>query len=233
MNRITAFLIIATSIFALFGCTKEEHSPKKSEPGHLTPEYNENEATQSGLMVTLASLSIRNPDSGNFKDELVKQISSSKTANWADEEYSKHFINNIPRINDFYYPTLKIDGYELFCVEVTPYAFNYYFAPSEEFKKEEWYHFMYDTGILIQIRRLYHPDFIGSLDPIIEQFDEQGKSYIYQDGLIYRECNNNIYMQIGNTRLSISVPDTLNNFEYLRDLAFQLIETAELVIIED
>jgi len=183
-------------------------------------------------------------DGSKLKNELIEQINMSRTADQEppegsdvelDDYYRQVYVgNDISDISEFYFPTVKIDGYELYRVLVSEWTFMYYYAPIEEFSKEKEfeYVFTFETGILLGINRPHWMDNDDPLKALINQHDTQEIPYVLKDNLIYTESHNGIAGQIGNTRFNITVPDTLNDFEFLYALGLKVIETSELVFVK-
>ena len=53
-----------------------------------------------------------------------------------------------------------------------------------------------------------------------------------EDGMLYINKFNTIIARIGNTSFHINAPERLGTYEFLRNLALQVIETAELVDVQ-
>jgi len=182
-----------------------------------------------------SSITIENVGEGsNFKDEILKHISASKTAIKGDEYYSIYERNNISEIKKFYFPPIEIDGYIIERVELYDAEFGFYYIPVDETKRNQnEYMFLFDIGIILYIRK---PEFINDSSDPLKQFknrlDEEKINYLTEDNWIYVKCDNELRMQIGNTWLMIRMPEILNNFEYLRGLCNELNETIELVSVE-
>jgi len=183
-----------------------------------------------------APLEFWNSKDANFKSNLTQQISISKTAKEQDQDYSLYGANRISDISEFYFPAMKLDGYEMYCSSITEYNFIFYYSPSEELQKNNdlrSYHQsnMYDKRIQVMI---FRPKIeVTDIYKIAtEQAERDGTGYLTEDNLLYEKRLNTITAQLGNTWVNIRVPDKLNNYEYLRDLILQLVKTAELVKIK-
>ena len=244
MKKILAVTIVATTVLVLtIGCS-EMPEPRRDTEYIKNDETNnsENEQAEPDTEMTLVShegvdFEINNIEKEiNFKDEILRQISISKTIDKEDKDYQYFADNKIWDIKEFYYPTIKIEGYELCGILLSDNLFRYYYSPVEELelKEGEEYFFNPSTGIRMWIERMKDAFASDPLKPIIEQNEEQDIDYLFKDNLIYTEHLKDIFGRIGDSRFRfrIIVPDKINNFEYLRELCFQLVDTIELVVID-
>ncbi|MCL2816947.1 MAG: hypothetical protein FWD39_00985 [Clostridiales bacterium] len=222
MKKIFSVIFIAALLFALCGCgAAEDTGPDEFQNGDEFPNGIEE-----------MSLVIKNIDDGSYKAALIKEINLSKTAREEDARFGVYAQNEISDIQEFYYPSVKIDGYDLYCVEVSKSSFHFYFAPVEELNKEQEYFYTLKTGILITIRRPGYVDAADPLRPLIEQLNQQGKDYLAEDNILYIQSHNDITAQIFNTWFGVRMPDELNNYDYLRALCFNIIDSIEVVVLE-
>ncbi|MCL2698273.1 MAG: hypothetical protein FWE74_09375 [Oscillospiraceae bacterium] len=253
-KKTIAVIIVSALLLTLYGCKKtgedsalKEINPEisKTDESSLnisqsieTQEFSADEPPSEQHYETSFSLEtivIRSADRGDLKSELIKEINDASGLR-SDESLFLHY--NISDIKEFYYPEIELDGYELFLAEIMQYRFHFYFMPenpdSADLDLNGEYFFSYDSGIEIAITRT--ETIIDTPDPlkaIMEQYDGQRREYLFEDGLIYDEFFNTITGQIGDTWFYIVVPPKLNNYEFMRRLALQVIEAAELVVIRE
>ena len=162
-------------------------------------------------------------------DELLKKIEEK------DEFYlsSYHKILGIPSFYSL--DNFKINSYQLYQVNMYETYFSFKFVPINELGKDG----LTSVGlnnISISIYRQEIYDEANVSDPFSESAEnalEQGWGYLTKDNMIYASRHNEVTAQLGNTFFRIIVPGYLNTYEYLRDLAFQVIETAELVNVAE
>ncbi|MDR2532135.1 MAG: hypothetical protein LBC82_04760 [Oscillospiraceae bacterium] len=225
-------VIIVMTVLFTFLCGCKSRNPEVNN-GNIM-QLHEDEKIE--VEFEYQSLVIRNINENGYKEELVNRINKYRTADEGSYEYSIFTRNNLADIKDFYFPLLKIDGYELFCVEVTSISLVFYYAPlnpnKENLDKNGDYFFCYNSGIEILIRR---PEYVDAFDPlksITEQLNQSGISYLSKEDIIYVESKNDVFSKIGNTWFSVKVPGELNTYEFLRNLALRTIETIELVDVQ-
>jgi len=174
-------------------------------------------------------LSIKVDNNFNLKNEIISHISISETKNSVNNRlYSEHKVSDIPQF--YALDNLLIDGYRLYHVNITEGSFLYRFVPIEEFYDEN----VVSTGlnnILIPVKRWEWFD-EKSTSKLMEREAEQGWGYLNEDGMIYSQNNNEITAPIGNTIFRVQVPDKLNNYDFLHDIAQQVIKSAEIVDVK-
>jgi hypothetical protein len=180
-------------------------------------------------------------DELNFKDKVCKMIDESKRINIRDENYFLYLDNNISDISKFYcLENLEIDGYKLYSVNISRGVFLFRFAPVEKLEGDPDYIFVDDSFIPIQIERFErHNTSLDPLEDVLEEFQRRGQGVLTEDDMVYVEKSGYIFARLGDTIFNIRVPyfdvldpDKSANYEILRDLAFQVIEAAELVQAE-
>jgi len=216
-NVFIIIAIITTMFLMLCSCSNDTN----------TSENNESDPVPS---FDPAPLTIWIYESADLKSELLNKIESSRTFNEEDEEHGVYTINKIYDIKEFYYPALEIDGFELFCIAISEAGFVFYYGPVDKLNGEETYHFSNHDGIEIIVER---PEWqLENVPYSLYDIARGDGNTLTKDGFVHGG-ENHIFGRIEDTIFRISVPKSQNNYDYLRDLAFQLIETAELVIIED
>lgn len=91
------------------------------------------------------------------------------------------------------------------------YYIIYYYLPKDIIKSSQPF-FDYDTGIKIMFSRKPVKD--DPLTPIVKQ---TGIS-LTEDNILYDKNRNNAFFAAGDTCMSITVPDELNDYNYLKNL---------------
>jgi hypothetical protein len=228
-NIITITIVSAIFLVIVSGCTTKVNEINPAQSDELD---NYKEFLDSNVPITIKI------DFGtNFKDEIIKLIEISKKNRKEDSEnYDNHFVNRISDINEFYSPTVEINGFIRHSVMTDGYALDYCYTPIETQKSEEDNDFNYYTGITIIITRKgwIRDESVNQFEHTVKQGVEQGWGSLTEENLLYNKTSRQITAPIGdNSCLIICVPEKLNNCESLRDLAFEVIETAELVVVED
>lgn len=116
---------------------------------------------------------------------------------------------NNSSIETIYEPAADFEGFKLFQVELVPNAIIYYYLPIDS----ERNFFMYDEGIQVTCYRE------GKLlDYSLEKIAEREDLECTEDGYLYRSVYNEINFTVGNTIMSITVPDSMNDYETLKEL---------------
>jgi len=156
----------------------------------------------------------------DFKDRMLHEITNPST--------STHAINRISAIKEFYLP-IEIEGFVLDSVYVSGGAFNYTYAPKDKVKTGEEVYIPDNEYIRIGIYRSDSDYYAASL----EEFAKVNDLRLTKDGLVFDNWSSyrSVDGVINGKRFGIHSSDSFD-VNYLRDLAFSLIETAELVIVE-
>jgi hypothetical protein len=242
MKKLKSIFVIAIAITALFSLTSGCAEEPPAEPGEFeapgaepcdtgTTDAENLDDHEFSASYALPLFTVMNTGEGDFKEELVKQITRAKSAGKEDANYRTISEMNIAGLKEIYFPTITFDGYALAYVEISDLTCSYVYMPIEELKGEH-YHYSFDTGISIGMRRPEGVDLSDPLGPIWRQADRQGTGALTVDNLVYSPNINDIVAPIGNVWVSIRFPDSMNKYEYLRDLCFELVETAELIVLE-
>ncbi|MCL2200672.1 MAG: hypothetical protein FWB75_04745 [Oscillospiraceae bacterium] len=169
----------------------------------------------------------------NFINEINAQVPVSETRmfrtigefytrvrdrnRWA---YASHEVASLTEIY-----LVEIEGFELAGLEISRNLVGYSFGCVEE---GHWGDEVF-IAILRPSRHGYSPDEVWQI--VSEQMLEFG-GVLTELGMIYNSDANQIRSRIGDTYFSIRVPDRLNNYEFLRDLALEVIERSELIVID-
>ncbi|MDR2532138.1 MAG: hypothetical protein LBC82_04775 [Oscillospiraceae bacterium] len=206
---LSAFVFMAISFAFFCGCSK----PNESE--EILP------------LASFMPVIISDVENGDFRKAIINKINISQLM---DEEQHQadgsYKANKISEITEFYYPTIKFEGYELYSVAIFDGVFIFRYVPLE-FVGD-------DTSILLDIADVIEIS-IRRFDQFraeAKQAQNEGWGYLSEDGMLYAEEYSNIVAQIGNTTVRIDVPKKFNSYEFLRDLAFRLIETSEVVDVQ-
>jgi hypothetical protein len=224
-----ALLIAISSIFLIlfYGCADSLNN-MTNPPETGKSDLDDNSAAV--FEVEVMPLIIKNIARGTYKEELIKQLGLLKMSEKESLEYIAYTQNKLDILEYFYYPSVEIDGYELYCVEATKYSFQYYYAPKEGQNGEYW--FSHDTGILITIQR---PEYVDASDPLkilTDQMDRLGMDYIAEDNFLWGKTNSDMTAQLGDVWFMVSVPDKLNEFEFLVKICQEIIDNSELVVVK-
>jgi len=219
------YIILAISValfVSLAGCRREpEITVSHTPPSPFSIEISEDvEDLKSEIVSQLifANNASRMVSLSDFAFDGVIQIDESNAA------YFSYLDNDVASLSEFYFIDVNIDGFELTDIWITPYDFVYVFRCIEN----PW-----SPTVWINIRRLEYP-----LNPdeawqaVTAQVlrDPRG-GVVTADGMLYLARINSLEARVGNTNFNIRVPDRLNNYEFMRDLALEVIATAELVDI--
>jgi len=133
-------------------------------------------------------------------------------------------VHEVAYLTEFYFIMAEIDGFELVRLYIDRGGITYSFRCIEAI----------DVGISIDIRR---PSGNDSPDEVWRIITEQAllpyfRGIMTDSGMIYHESFSEIVSRIGDTWMSIRVSDRLNTYEFLRDLALDVIETSRPVVVE-
>jgi len=173
-------------------------------------------------------------EESNFKDVILRHIKDSRTATRENENYSAYRQTKLSDMQEFYYPSLTIEGYKINQVNIYDDTYFFYYVPVDESKRmqEEYMFDSPDKGLIIGISKTEYADPSDPLKFFRDDLDKGNTSYIAEDNWIYLEFNKLIMMQIDSTWLMIRMPDKLNDYEYLRGLCKELLETTELINVD-
>jgi hypothetical protein len=108
----------------------------------------------------------------------------------------------------FYVPTAKFENHKLFKIEVLERYIIYYYVPKDAKQDQP---FDYNTGITVIFSRTPKDD------PLASAVEQAGIS-LTEDNILYEKDINSATFAIEDTRMSICVPDELNNYDYLKIL---------------
>jgi len=236
-----AMIIAVSMLLAIFsGCSESVNDEILNGDERATQPVNvqEHSETEREIMRTPVPFGIEIDDFTDLEavvDEILEQIEIAEEISEGDEEYGIYQIHRISDIEEFYVPTIEIDGFELRSVEVLGGAFLFYYVPtsSDGVGVDRYGAPLFYLGLMIQLQ-IGRTDGDVSFAKTIEEFAEvfNVDDLVIRDGFIYVEDNNLIAGLMGETWFDMRVPYSLNNFETLRDLATQVVDSAELVVVD-
>lgn len=140
-------------------------------------------------------------------DELIEAIRESKTAAEIDAQAK---IAGLNTIESLYVPTAEIDGFELRFIEVNKSFIFYYYLP-ESVDASDTLYVDLDRDIEITFLR-------GNYDDPMSIPEEQFHESPNEDGIIYLPYMRNLFAPVGDTIMTVRVPESLNNYEYMKSL---------------
>lgn len=137
-------------------------------------------------------------------DAIKSGVYTDNTGTYAMESISK----NLPEL---YAPSSNFDGFSLIKIELTEYRLIFYYAPEDAVDKL----FDYSTSIVAAycVEKLPYSD-LTPMDVIAKQFELSKTA----DGFLYDASRNTIYFEVGESWMSISVPDSMNTYEVLKSM---------------
>jgi hypothetical protein len=167
---------------------------------------------------------------GTIADEVNASRAMSVVEHRADSGRS---VNRISEITEFYFPTIEIDGFELYSVAIFDSALVYIYARigrDNDFGigisgPDSITIFIDRTETLNEQGRVY------TFAELVENSVEQGFDYHTESRMLHSPDSAIIVAPWGDTSVRIDVPQELNTYEFLRDLALRVIETMELVTV--
>ncbi|MCL2037126.1 MAG: hypothetical protein FWG83_07080 [Oscillospiraceae bacterium] len=136
----------------------------------------------------------------------------------------------------FYSLNAESGGYRLFSVEIDKYAISYCYGLPEKLEKNTKLDYK-DSDVVIQILRPEGSPDAFEAEKILKEWTESGQQngqmYLTDENILYNQDNNDIYLLFDDTILRVYTPNQNVEYEYLRDLAFDVIKNAELVTVKD
>ena len=179
----------------------------------------------------IAPISIRGREIKDFKSAIIGEINVSRSMSREEHQaYSNYEALMISEISEFYFPNVEIDGYKLIAVDVFGGVIIFYYVPLEVEPYHDEFFMDSSSPIVIHVRR--QDNDIDVFGVATEQAAREGWGRLTEDGMLYAAKHASIDARMGDTSVRIDVPEKLNSYEYLRDLANQVIKTAELVDVE-
>jgi hypothetical protein len=223
----TAILIlIACLLVILCGCYQTK------DGGKNTTQENSEESAEPHVDDDLGVIEFNVDNETNLSYEIIKHIKAAKLAKEGDVKFATYEWSRISQVKKFYnLDNLKIDGYRLNIVEmIQDGGLRFYFNTNEKKIHEEGYSSIQINIFPLLTNRRQTECFEGFLN----QANSQG-GYLTEDDMIYKQGICTIDAKFDDDMIiHIRVTDEkLNSYEYLRDLVFQVMEKAELVVISD
>jgi hypothetical protein len=229
ITAIAVMLLVAM----LGGCATSQRPPETNDSGELSGDV------ALGLPMPVW---IQCSKSGDFKQEIIDtiKVSTAERTERATQQIQGDYVRHrTSSITEFYMPNVEIDGYELLDVVLLGQVFWFRYAPenprAEYLDPSGNYYFCCcNSGIRITIKRLDsdgNPPPNATIEQIAEAIGGFNSNAVIREGFPYAETLGAIAGQLEKTWFDIIVPDKLNDFEFLRDLAMQVIKSAELVTV--
>jgi len=221
-TNIIAIITIVILTLGFAGCSTRVHGNIEHQNISVYEYANlENHSTH----MRPSPLEISRIEGKTFKDEILRHINAAKKAKEGDENYYTYMWFEIPDIK-FYYPNIIIDGYEMYRVSISR-GLSYSYVPIEELDKKN-----HTSVISMDMRPSattpFHPQ------KIITQLNRDN---LTDEHFYYDNNMDFITAQIDDTIFSVmvwnAIPNELNSYEFLRELCIQVMETVELVIVND
>ena len=231
-NLFPIFISLSITLAILSGCSGTGN--KNSSKTEIEEEY------KRGYYVNWVDIPVG--DEQSFEDEVVGIIEDYQDMDEGDEDYGLYSGNEIENISKFYsLDKLQLDGYELYSASVSSEVFLFYFAPIEVMQKHTDDIIVDGSFITIQIKRPEQFTVVDRFQDVIEQIEATDKVlereqsyYLSEDGILYEEEAMLIYAKLDDTIFSIQLISELGrNYEYMRNLVFQVIESASEVNVEE
>lgn len=152
-------------------------------------------------------------------DELIAAASGAELPTVSEEDKRVMDSVNITNISYLYVPTATFEGYKLFQIEVLHQMIFFYYVPVGSTPKT----FSYTDGIIVTYAR---GDCLP-YDYTVEELAKHKGTDLTEDGFLYEPNHNSITFTVGNSWMSIRVPDNMNDYELLKDF-----RKAERIIIK-
>jgi hypothetical protein len=213
--------IFAMSIIALLSACSVENAPNAA-----------NISERNEPHITIGGVSVYADTDGDFRSAIVNEIHATRSMNTRElQANGNHSANRIAEITEFYFPPAEIVGFELRRVIMSESSFGFSYIPEEESNVSAA---EYTEEIRVVIRRgeWYKEQNIDIFLTWVEQAQNESWGRLTECGnMLYSEKHSLIVARMQDTTIRIDVPPELNTFEFLRDLALQVIETAELITV--
>jgi len=234
IKKTTTILVVITTLLATFGgCSKindnETYNPEQST-SYVESVQHSDQKDEPLPEACIAPLTIWRTEGKDLVEELINEINFSRAMTEEQRrENGNYTLNGISEIEEFHRP-IKIDGFELFLILVGERGFAYYYAPVGQQRTQGRHDVSYDSDIRISIGKRAQD--ISGVDWLKEVARVNEGAILTEDNFVFFQNQEAIAGYVGEDSFTIMVPDKLSNYEYLRDLAWQVIKTAELVNVE-
>jgi hypothetical protein len=172
-------------------------------------------------------------ENGDLREAITNEIEMARTMNRNELERnsnaSNHDVNRVAEITEFYFPSIEIEGFELHNAAIFDSTLIFTYAPLNTTR---------DVVSIVPTIRIFvgRPEWDRKqggdiFHDTVRESVESGFGRLTESGMMYAE-DGLIFARLGDTTLRIDVPAELNRYEFLRDIALQIIDTAELVDVE-
>jgi hypothetical protein len=226
-KHVTALFSVIALFLTLIGCAETENKEvppaqtNKSAVQSTTNDSNlSNEEKEIMVSVDWEPLSVNVTANSNYKSLIFDEINTLQN-------------NGDSRgiISSFYFPDVEIEGFELVKINISGQFVSYYYNPLRTNGVRISDDYCSGRGIMLMVDR---SDFPYRFYETIEEFYESNSlnGGVLRGEFVYNKTAKSIYWFVDGVMFRISVPDELNDFEYLRDLAYQVIDSAELVDVQ-
>ena len=212
--------VVLMLLVCLVGCAKQTHI--NNDSGNISV----NSETGGEISIGLPEpFQIKNDEGTvDLKSTIIRRIGNTN-----DLAYE---FNDISSLSEFYFITVRVSGFRLIEVQIDSYYVAYIFSSitAIDSGKANW---DFDIAVVISVRRIddtLSPDEAWQI--VSEQALDDGGVQSESHNMVYSERINDIIARIGDTWFSIKVPDRYNNQSFMENLALEVIETSELVILD-
>jgi len=184
---------------------------------------------------TFYGITINPPQDGNFKNAIREKIINPH-AETEDIFYFNYERARIAEISMFYsLDEFSIDGYALYRVRICEAGFAFIYVPVEEFHRKNVLS-LGQNNIHISIRRseLWTVDPVDereicAADPLGSFARNNGWGALNSDNLMFNSTT--VTGQLGSSIFHIHIPNKPTDYETFRNIAFDLIEKAEVISV--
>jgi hypothetical protein len=210
-RKVFLAIFVVTIAILLSGCNNESDTP-----------------TYQGRIAGIVVESIEN---GDFRGAIIQEIHTARSMSVAEFRNNGNYeAHRIAETTEFYFPHIEIEGLELRKVSMFNSTLVYFYAPLDASEVE------LSLGLAPSIEVfLDRPDYLRE-QGITELFRESlvesvssGFGIETDSGMMYSEKHALILAPFGDGSVRIDVTEHFNRYETLRDIAQQVIDTAELV----
>ncbi len=195
-NRVIALILCYLILVSLCGCSQKKEIVVESDVANN--QYDKNMESDKGIQQT---------DTDAFPiflsiDELINEINNGPVLyeNSINESVDLYDI-------EFFYALEEAPapGYYLCSIEVWDACIVFCYAPEND-------QMGVNSRNLIAVTYTREDKFPGCFD----EFLDNGE--LTEDGYIYNVNNNKIYMPVGDSCVDIQVPDSMNNYETIKEM---------------
>jgi hypothetical protein len=173
------------------------------------------------------------------KSAIIRALNDSRTFNegvrFTDEEKQQldsfYKDNRILELKEFYLPTIKIDGFELYRIEINSRNFRFLYASPGRDYEEMSQNYRHGSGFCVTISRPNTANYVAEYrKSVSENFHTQ--DWLRENGIIFITGSGIITVPMDDMSVSIEKLSKSNDYEYLRDLAFRVIDSVKLVNVD-